>query len=230
MVQSSSCHAEVSGVPQHPGTSCHTAMGPSMGRAASPGPGDPQVWLCSPESRELHLPMVTAHQLGDEGQVGHLCGRPAKLEDDDEGEVVDEGCPLRSALPAGQAGAKDKGKGHEDTGGAWGESGAVRSCTPGWDSNVTQTALSRTGSTLELGREVSPFPSQMRHVELQTPPQPVLHRAMSFPLAPSTDRHPPVKVLPQHSAGTALSPQDIMTDPHCHTHSHQEVLAVPRCR
>lgn len=42
MAQSSSCHAEVSDVPQHPGTSCHTVMGPSMGRAAPPGPGDPR--------------------------------------------------------------------------------------------------------------------------------------------------------------------------------------------
>lgn len=72
--------------------------------------------------------MITGHQLWDEGQVGDLCGCPAELEDDDEGEVVDEGCPLWCVFLATQAGVEDEGEGHEDTGGAWEEGRTVKGC------------------------------------------------------------------------------------------------------
>ena len=75
----------------------------------------------SPESCQFHLLMVTGHQLRDKGEVGDLRGCPAELEDDDEGEVVDEGCPLWSALLAAQAGVEDEGEGDEDAGGTWEE-------------------------------------------------------------------------------------------------------------
>lgn len=118
------------------------AMGPGTGRAAPLGSGDTQVQPCSPESCELNLLMVTGHQLGDEGQVGDLCGCPAELEDDDEGEVVDEGCPLRRVLLATQAGVEDEGEGHKDTGGAWEESGVVRGCTACFPATPTVPASS----------------------------------------------------------------------------------------
>jgi len=112
--------------------------------------------------------MVTGRQLGDEGQVGDLRGCPAELEDDDEGEVVDEGCPLRRVLIAAQAGVEDEGEGQEDAGGAWEESGAVSGCKPSFPpgpagSDVdgqTDRASPLLGQILPtgLGREVGPFP------------------------------------------------------------------------
>lgn len=87
----------------------------------------------SPESCEFHLLMVTGHQLRDEREVGDLRGRPAELKDDDEGEVVDEGRPLWSALLAAQAGVEDEGEGDEDTSGTWEERrGAVSFSRTRW--------------------------------------------------------------------------------------------------
>lgn len=64
-----------------------------------------------PESCELHLLVVIGDELGDEAEVGNLRGSPAKLEDDNEGSVVDEGGPLRCGWPTAQAGAEDEREG-----------------------------------------------------------------------------------------------------------------------
>lgn len=70
--------------------------------------------------------MVTGHQLWDETQVGNLCGSPAKLEDDDEGPIVQQGGPLRRGLPAAQTRAEDEWEGEQDTDGACGGRGAAQ--------------------------------------------------------------------------------------------------------
>lgn len=69
--------------------------------------------------------MVIGDELGDEAEVGNLCSSPAKLEDDNEGPVVEEGNPLGRGLPAAQAGTEDEGEGEQDAEGAcgWGRAG-----------------------------------------------------------------------------------------------------------
>lgn len=86
--------------------------------AAWPGP----LRRCAavPEGRELHLLVVVGGELRDEAEVGDLRGRPAELEDDDEGPIVEEGGPLGRGCPAAQAGAEDEGEGQQDTDGACG--------------------------------------------------------------------------------------------------------------
>lgn len=68
-----------------------------------------------PEGRELHLLVVTGHQLWDETQVGNLRGSPAKLEDDDEGCIVQQGSPLGCGSRAAQARAEDEREREQDT-------------------------------------------------------------------------------------------------------------------
>lgn len=82
-----------------------------------------------PESRELHLLLVIGDKLGDEAEVGNLCSSPAKLEDDNEGPVVEQGSPLRCGCPTAQAGTEDEGEGEQDAGGAcgWAEQEKVTS-------------------------------------------------------------------------------------------------------
>lgn len=75
----------------------------------------------SPERCELHFLMVGGHQLGDERQVGDLGGRPAKLEEDYEGDVVDERGPLGRGLRAAQAGVEYEGEGQQDADSPWGD-------------------------------------------------------------------------------------------------------------
>lgn len=62
--------------------------------------------------------MVIGDELGDKAEVGNLRSGPAKLEDDNEGPVVEEGGPLRRGRPTAQAGAEDEGEGEQDAGGA----------------------------------------------------------------------------------------------------------------
>lgn len=64
--------------------------------------------------------MVIGDELRDEAEVGNLCSSPAKLEDDNEGPVVEEGNPLGRGLPAAQAGTEDEGEGEQDAEGACG--------------------------------------------------------------------------------------------------------------
>ena len=73
--------------------------------------------------------MVIGDELGDKAEVGNLCSGPAKLEDDDEGPIVEEGGPLGRGCPTAQAGTEDEGEGEQDTGGAcrWAEQGQVTS-------------------------------------------------------------------------------------------------------
>lgn len=73
-----------------------------------------------PESCELHLLVVIGDELGDEAEVGNLCSGPAKLEDDNEGPVVEEGSPLRCGCPTAQAGAEDEREGEQNADGACG--------------------------------------------------------------------------------------------------------------
>lgn len=80
-----------------------------------------------PEGRELHLLVVTGHQLWDEAQVGNLRGSPAKLEDDDEGSIVQQGSPFRRGFPAAQARAEDEREGEQDTDSACEGTSATRS-------------------------------------------------------------------------------------------------------
>lgn len=64
--------------------------------------------------------MVVGNKLGDEAEVGNLCSSPAKLEDDNEGPIVEEGGPLRRGRPTAQAGTEDEGEGEQDADGACG--------------------------------------------------------------------------------------------------------------
>lgn len=92
--------------------------------------------------------------------MGDLCGCPAKLEDDDEGEVVDEGCPLWRVLLAGQAGVEDEGEGHKNARGAWEESRAVRGCKPCFLGTPTAPASSDT----DTDTEPAPLPGCFSHL------------------------------------------------------------------
>uniref|UniRef100_A0A2D4IRH5 Uncharacterized protein n=1 Tax=Micrurus lemniscatus lemniscatus TaxID=129467 RepID=A0A2D4IRH5_MICLE len=69
------------------------------------------------ESCELHLLMVSSDQLWYEREVRDLGGCPAKLEDDNKWDEVDEGSPLRCILRAADAWAEDEGEGDQNTDG-----------------------------------------------------------------------------------------------------------------
>lgn len=75
--------------------------------------------VSSPVRRELHLGILTGHQLRDEGEVWDLCGRPTKLEDDDEGSEVNDLCPLGGVVGTGQAGDENEGERHKNANGPW---------------------------------------------------------------------------------------------------------------
>lgn len=70
--------------------------------------------LSVPVRGELHLGRLGRHQLRNEGQVGDLGRGPAELEDDDEGDEVDETRPLRSVLATAHTLIKDKGERDHD--------------------------------------------------------------------------------------------------------------------
>lgn len=63
-----------------------------------------------PVRSELHFLMLARRQLGNEGEMGNLGGRPSKLEDDDEGGEVGETDPLWSVQITTQALIKYKGE------------------------------------------------------------------------------------------------------------------------
>lgn len=175
--------------------------------------------------------------------MGDLCGCPAELKDDDEREVVDEGCPLRRAVRATQAGAEDEGEGQEDAGGSWEGSGAVRDCEACFPGTPTAPASSdrwtdTAGPLLGQGwrGRWAPSPSQVRHMEPQTPSHRTLHRVMSFLLALNgeTDRQtlirrlsPPVKFPSQSTAPALSSLKRQRPDPHAvRTRSHRGLLSL----
>lgn len=65
--------------------------------------------------------------------MGNLCGSPAKLEDDDERSIIEQGSPLRGGLPAAEAQAEDEGEGQQDAdsacdgrGETWGGEGRLQ--------------------------------------------------------------------------------------------------------
>lgn len=51
--------------------------------------------------------------------MGNLRGSPAKLEDDDEGPIVQQRSPLRCGFPTAQAWAEDEWEGEQDTDSAY---------------------------------------------------------------------------------------------------------------
>lgn len=66
--------------------------------------------------------------------MGNLRGSPAKLENDDERCVIEQGSPLRGGLPAAEAWAEDEREGQQDADGAcdgrgatWGGEGRLQS-------------------------------------------------------------------------------------------------------
>ena len=75
--------------------------------------------VTSPVRGELHLVALAGHELWDERQVWDLSGRPAELEDDDEGGEVKKLSPLRRVGVTGQAGVKNEGERHHDTNSSW---------------------------------------------------------------------------------------------------------------
>ena len=54
--------------------------------------------------------MLAGDQLGDKRQVGDLRGRPAKLEDHNEGQEVDQADPLGGCGVTAQTLVEDEGK------------------------------------------------------------------------------------------------------------------------
>lgn len=70
-------------------------------------------WRAPPVGGELHLGVLAADQLWDEGQVGDLRGGPAELEDDDKGHEVGEAGPLRGVGAAAQTLVEDEGEGEQ---------------------------------------------------------------------------------------------------------------------
>ena len=105
------------------GNHCECISSNTQGETVESGQADYPARLAGyknlPVCSELYFSMLTGDQLWNEREVGDLCGRPAKLKDDDERDEVGQADPLRGKGVAAQTLVEDEGKGQHHTHCAW---------------------------------------------------------------------------------------------------------------
>lgn len=96
--------------------------------------------------------------------MGNLRGSPAKLENDDEGCVIEQGSPLGGGLPAAEARAEDEREGQQDADGAcgrgatWGGEGRLQSGQTWQARSLLEWPVTKDG---EKGQEWGHSPAEL---------------------------------------------------------------------
>lgn len=147
--------------------------------------------------------------------MGNLRGSPAKLENDDEGCIIEQGSPLGGGLPAAEARAEDEREGQQDADGAcgrgatWGGEGRLQSGQTWQARSLLEWPVTKDG---EKGQEWGHSPA-----ELSVTPH-IYNLPYVLPPGPGAGRSP--EAAPGYRAQPAPV-QDMLGVPPCSIHSER---------